>query len=114
MPPGCTVVARIVKLVLDTAEHHPLHKAWLRLAQRLAEELGVELEVKKEDYVFAVEHGETDDLGMAWLPQLFAVLEDGTVKLVLSRYPFDPKTTKPDDSAAYAEAKARVEEILKS
>ena len=105
-------MARIVKLVLDTAKHHPLHKAWMRLAQRLAEEIGVELEVKEEDYVFAVEHGDTDDLGMAWLPQLFAVLEDGTVKVVLSQYPFDPKTTKPDDEAAYREALKRLKEII--
>ena len=107
-------MAGVSKLVLDTASHHPLHKAWLRLAQRLAEELGVELEVKEEDYVFAVEHGDTDELGMAWLPQLFAVLEDGTVKVVLSQYPFDPKTTKPNDEAAYREARRRLEEILKS
>ncbi len=105
-------MAKVVKLVLDTAKHHPLHKAWLRLAQRLAEELGVELEVKEEDYTYAIEHGETDDIGMTWLPQLFAVLEDGTVKLVLSRYPFDPQTTKPDEKAAYEEAKKRLEEIL--
>ncbi|GAB6148684.1 hypothetical protein [Stetteria hydrogenophila] len=103
---------RVVKLVLDTAKHHPLHKAWVKLAQRLAEEHGLELEVKEEDYVYAVEHGDTDELGMAWLPQLFAVLEDGTVKVVLSRYPFDPKTTKPDDAAAYEEARKRLREIM--
>lgn len=103
---------KVVKLILDTAKHHPLHKAWLRLAEKLAEEYGLELEVKEEDYMFAVEHGDTDDLGMAWLPQLFAVLEDGTVKVVLSQYPFDPKTTKPDESMAYEEAKRRLREIM--
>ncbi len=104
-------MARIVKLVLDTAEHHPLHKAWLKLAETLANELGVELEVKKEDYVFAVEHGDTDDLGMAWLPQLFAILDNGEVKVVLSKYPFDPKTTKPDEGLALEEARKKLKEL---
>jgi len=106
-------VGKIVKLVLDTAKFHPLHKAWLNLAEKLASELGVELEVKEEDYMYAIEHGKTDDLGMAALPQLFAVLEDGTVKLVLGEYPFDPATTKPDERMAYEQAKKAIEEILR-
>ncbi len=106
-------MGKIRKLVLDTAEFHPLHKAWLKLAEKLASELGVELEVKKEDYMYAIEHGKTDDLGMAALPQLFAELEDGSVKLVLGEYPFDPATTKPDEEMAYREAKRRIEEILR-
>jgi len=105
-------MGKIVKLVLDTAEFHPLHKAWVKLAEKLAKEYGVELEIKKEDYMYAIEHGQTDDLGMAALPQLFAELEDGTIKLVLGQYPFDPKTTKPDEAMAYNEAKKRIEEIL--
>jgi len=105
-------VARVVKLVLDTIKHHPLHKMWLKLAQDLAGELGVELEVKEEDYVYAINHGDTDELGMAWLPQLFAVLDDGSVKLVLSQFPFDPKTTKPDPDAALEEARRRLKEIM--
>ena len=104
-------MARIVKLVLDTAEHHPLHKAWLKLSQALSEEFNVELEVRREDYVYAINHGETDELGMAWLPQLFAEMEDGSVRLVLSRYPFDPATTKPDEEKALEEARSRIREI---
>ncbi len=106
-------MGKIVKLVLDTIDFHPLHKAWVKLAETLAKELGVELEIKKEDYVYAIEHGKTDDLGMASLPQLFAVLEDGTVKLVLAEYPFDPATTKPDERLAYEAAKKALEEIAK-
>ena len=107
-------MARITKLVLDTIKHHPLHKMWLNLAKSLAEELGVELEVKEEDYVYAIDHGDTDELGMAWLPQLFAVLDNGEVKLVLSQFPFDPKTTKPDPEAALEEARRKIKEILES
>lgn len=98
-------MGKVRRLVLDTAEFHPLHKDWLRLAERLSEELGVDLEVKKEDYLYAIQYGLTDELGMAALPQLFAELEDGSVKLVLGVYPFDPATTKPDEGMAYEEAK---------
>ncbi|MDM7275389.1 MAG: hypothetical protein P3X22_004625 [Thermoprotei archaeon] len=105
---------RIVKIILDTAEFHPLHKDWVRLARKLAEKLEVELEIKNEDYVYAIEHGETDDLGMAWLPQLFAQLEDGTVKLVLSRYPFNPETVKPSEELAVKEAEEKIRQILES
>ncbi|MCS7107224.1 MAG: hypothetical protein NZ902_03870 [Acidilobaceae archaeon] len=102
---------KISKVILDTAEHHPLHKDWLKLAKALSQELGAELEVISEDYVFAMEHGETDDLGMAWLPQLFARLEDGSVRLILSRYPFDPHSAKPNEQLALEEARRRVQEI---
>lgn len=105
-------MGKIKKLVLDTAEFHPLHKAWMKLAEKLSRELGVELEVKKEDYTYAIEHGLTDDLGMASLPQLFAEMEDGSVELVLGTYPFNPSTTKPDEEMAYKEAKERITEIV--
>lgn len=105
---------RLAKIVLDTTKHHPLHGAWLSLAESLAREYGVELEVKEEDYIFAMEYGDKDDIGMTWLPQLFAVLDDGTVKLILSQYPFDPKTTNPDPGMAYEEAKRRLAEVTGS
>jgi len=104
-------MGKIKKIILDTIESHPLHRSWLRLAEQLANEAGVPLEVKKEDYVFAITHGDTDDLGMAWLPQLFAELEDGTVKLVLSQFPFDPKTTQPDPEEALRKARGKLREI---
>ncbi len=105
---------KIVKIILDAAEFHPLHKDWVKLAKTLAEKLNVELEIKNEDYVYAIEHGETDDLGMAWLPQLFAQLEDGTVRLVLSRYPFNPETVKPSEELAVKEAEEKIKQILES
>ncbi len=101
------------KVVLDTAEFHPLHRNWVNLAQTIAKDLGVDLEVKNEDYVYAISYGDKDDLGMAWLPQLFLEMEDGSVKLVMSQYPFDPSTTKPSDEMALQEARKRVQEITK-
>ncbi|MEB3860880.1 MAG: hypothetical protein GSR84_01495 [Desulfurococcales archaeon] len=104
-------MGKIKKIILDTIESHPLHKAWLKLAEQLAKDAGVEVEVKKEDYVFAITHGDTDDLGMAWLPQLFAELEDGSIKLILSQFPFDPKTTQPDPEEALRQAREKLREI---
>ncbi len=104
-------MGKIKKIILDTIESHPLHKAWKNLAETLAKEAGAELEIKKEDYVFAITHGDTDDLGMAWLPQLFAELEDGTIKLVLSQFPFDPQTTQPDPDEALKKAREKLKEI---
>ncbi len=106
-------MGRVAKIILDTAEFHPLHNAWKKLAEKLSKELDIPLEIKKEDYVFAIEHGETDDLGMAALPQLFVQLENGSVKLILGSYPFDPVTTKPNEDMAYEEAKKKLEEIMK-
>lgn len=102
---------KVVKIVLDTADHHPLHKEWVKLAKAISEELGVELNIINEDYLFAINHGETDDLGMASLPQLFAVLEDGAVKLLLSKYPFDPVTAKPSEEMAFKEVREKLSQL---
>lgn len=48
---------------------------------------------------------------MAWLPQLFAQLEDGSIKLILSRYPFDPATVKPSEELALKEAREKIHNI---
>ncbi|NAY89912.1 MAG: hypothetical protein GU347_04275 [Desulfurococcales archaeon] len=82
-------MAKVKKLILVTAEHHPYHKQWLRMSNELAQMLGVELEVKIEDYVFAIEHGVTDEFGMAGLPQLLVELEDGKIKPLLYEIPLD-------------------------
>jgi hypothetical protein len=106
-------MGKVKRVVLDTAEFHPLHRNWVSLAQTIAKELNVDLEVKQEDYVYAISYGDKDDFGMAWLPQLFLEMEDGSVKLIMSQYPFDPATTKPSDEMALAEARRKVQEILK-
>ncbi len=77
------------KLILVSAEHHPYHNKWLKLMKEVADELGLETEVKLEDYVFVIEHGVTDELGMAGLPQLLVELEDGSIKPLLHEIPLD-------------------------
>ncbi len=89
-------MAKVKKLVLVTAKHLPQHRDWLRLAEEVAKEAGVELEVREEDYVLVNQCGEQDEFGMAWLPQLLAIMEDGSCKLVLSKLPLDTATLKSD------------------
>ncbi|MET1160620.1 MAG: hypothetical protein ABWW65_06635, partial [Thermoprotei archaeon] len=90
---------KVKKIYLVTATHHPYHELWTKLAKELAEKLGVELEIKYEDYVFLIEHGDTDEYGMAWVPQILAETEDGTITVLLSQLPLD-NTLKPDPTKA--------------
>ncbi len=77
------------KIILVTAEHHPYHSKWMKLAKSVAEELNLELEVKYEDYVFVIEHGITDELGMAGLPQLLIELDTGEIRPLLHEIPLN-------------------------
>jgi hypothetical protein len=92
-------MAKPIKLVLVTAEHHPHHKLWMQLLERIAEKTGLEKEVRIEDYVYLIEHGDTDEYGMAWLPQLLVEYDDGTVKLLLSKLPLNEKFEPDLDEA---------------
>lgn len=96
------------KFILVTATHHPYHEKWLKLTQELSQQFGVEYEVKEEDYVFAIEHGKTDELGMAGLPQLFAELSDGRITVVLWEVPLNEKFDA-DFEKAREEVKRRLE-----
>jgi len=103
-------MAKPVKLILVTAKDHPHHKLWTKLLDRLAEELGAEKEVRIEDYLLLTEHGDTDDLGMPWLPQILVQLDNGEIKVVLSRLPLN-KALQPDIDLAFKEALKRLKEI---
>jgi len=89
------------KVVIVTAEHHPYHKMWLKLAERLSAILKVPLEVKVEDYVYLVEHGDRDEFGMSWLPQILVELEDSTIHWLLSRLPLDERLQPDEEKAVY-------------
>lgn len=90
---------KVSKVVLVTADHHPYHKLWSKLAERLSNTLGVSLEVRKEDYVYLVEHGDKDELGMSWLPQILVELEDGSVHWLLSQLPLNDNLQPDEDKA---------------
>lgn len=97
----------VKKFVLVSATHMPQHKYFKKLAEELSKELGVELEIKEEDYVFVNTYGEKDEFGMSWLPQLFAVV-NGDVIPVLTRFPINEKTLDYD----YEKAKYEVRKKL--
>ncbi|MEM4043424.1 MAG: hypothetical protein QXU60_03340 [Sulfolobales archaeon] len=61
--------------------------------------------------MYANEHGEKDDFGFAWLPQLFVELDDGRVVLVLSKIPFNTATLKPDLDEAKKIIEAKLRDI---
>ncbi len=90
---------RVKKIILVTATHHPYHSLWSKLAEDLAKKLGVELEVKYEDYVFLIEHGDTDEYGMAWVPQILAEFDDGSIRVLLSQLPLN-EALQPDANKA--------------
>jgi len=103
-------MAKPKKLILVTAEHHPLHKAWTRMVEALSSELGLDFEVKLEDYVFLTKYGETDDLGMTWLPQLLVELEDGSIRPLLSEMPLND-AYKADPEKAKEVVKERLKQL---
>ena len=76
---------------------------WVNIAKEVSRELGVELEVREEDYIFLTEHGDKDEYGMAWLPQLIAQYDDGSYKVLLSNLPLG-ENYKPDQHKAVKEA----------
>jgi len=105
-------VAKPRKLILVTAPHHPQHKLWLQLVDEIAKELSLEKEVRIEDYMLLVEHGDTDDLGMAWLPQLLVELDNGEIKLLISRLPLD-ENLQPSIDLAKEEVRKKLKELEK-
>jgi len=93
---------KVNKVVIVTAQHHPYHKFWVKLAENLSKLLNVPLDVRIEDYVYLVEHGDKDEFGMAWLPQILVELEDGSVHWVLSQLPLN-NALQPDEEKALSE-----------
>ncbi|ADG91582.1 hypothetical protein [Thermosphaera aggregans] len=92
-------MVKIKKVVLVTAKHHPYHKMWVKMAEDLSKRVNSELEVKEEDYVYLVEHGDKDEFGMAWAPQILVELDDGRVQWLLSQLPLN-EALQPDESKA--------------
>lgn len=78
-------MTKLSKLILVTADHHPLHKYFKEIAEELSKKYGVPLEVRMEDYLFLIQYGDTDEFGMAWVPQLLAQLDTGEVVKVLTK-----------------------------
>jgi len=101
-------MTKIRKLILVTAKHLPQHRYFVKIAEELRKKLNCELEIREEDYEFLSIHGDKDEFGMAWAPQLFAELDDGSIKVVISKLPINQKTLKIDTNAALNEALERI------
>ncbi|EHP68791.1 hypothetical protein MetMK1DRAFT_00032360 [Metallosphaera yellowstonensis MK1] len=99
------------KLILVTSESHPNHKGFLNIAEALSKELGVEKEIKIEDYAFLSDYGEKDEFGMSWIPQLLLQLEDGRIYPILTQMPFG-KDLKPDPDAGKQEALNKIKNLV--
>jgi len=104
-------MAKVVKLILVTAKHLPQHRYFMKIVDALAKELNVEVEVREEDYEFLSKYGEKDEFGMAWAPQLFAVLDDGSITPILTKLPID-SNLRIDVSKALDEARKRLKELI--
>ena len=98
-------MSKVVKIIAVSASHHPLHKIVDRVCKEVAEEHGVEYELKIEDYVFLNEYGVQDEFGFAGVPQIFIQYDDGSIKVVLHEFPLNERL-QPDIEKA--------KEIIKS
>lgn len=101
---------RVSKVVVVTAEHHPYHKFWLKLADKLSKMVNAPLDVKIEDYVYLVEHGDKDELGMTWLPQILVETDDGKVYWLLSQLPLNERL-EPSEEKALEEMLRKLREL---
>ncbi|OYT61207.1 MAG: hypothetical protein B6U69_04060 [Thermofilum sp. ex4484_15] len=97
--------AKLSKFIIVTSSYDPLRGKVENLVSKVARELGVNYEVREEDWDLLVKYGERDEVGGLDLPQVFAEYEDGSIKHLLTRIPLDERG-KLDLSKA--------EEILRS
>ena len=107
----CGALAKVRKLILVTAKHLPQHRYFTKIAEELSKRLGCDLEIREEDYEFLSIHGDKDEFGMAWAPQLFVELDDGSIRLILSKLPIDAKTLKIDTNSALNEAISKLRSL---
>ncbi|ARM76324.1 hypothetical protein [Acidianus manzaensis] len=99
------------KVILVTSESHPMNKAFLNITEQISKELGVEKEIKNEDYTFLSEYGEKDEFGMSWLPQLFIQLEDGRIYPILTQMPLG-SDLKADPEQGKKEALNKIKSLV--
>lgn len=101
---------KVKKIYLVTATHHPYHDLWTKMAEELSKKLGIELETRYEDYIFLIEHGDVDEYGMAWVPQILAEFDDGSIKVLLSQLPLNDRL-QPDFNKAIEIMENKVKEM---
>ncbi|MEM0320997.1 MAG: hypothetical protein QW613_01190 [Thermoprotei archaeon] len=98
IPAMCLHITLPKKIVLVTADWDNARKYVEPVCKGVAAELGVELEIRNEDYGFLVEYGEKDDFGGVEIPQVF-VVDGQKVIHVFTRIPLTAEG-KPDIKSA--------------
>jgi len=89
----------MVKLIAVIADWEKGSEYLVEASKAVCEKLGVELEIRKEDWDFLTQHGEKDEFGGVDIPQLFIQTASGEVRHVMTRTPLT-LDGKPDIEAA--------------
>jgi len=86
------------KLVLVTTDWAPFSDKVAKICEEEAAKVGVQFEIRKDDWMYLTKYGEVDELGGADVPQVF--IESGErIVHVLTRVPLD-ENGKPDFEGA--------------
>lgn len=92
-------MVKAVSIIMVTADWEKASGYVKKACKRAAEELGLELEEKKEDYEFLEKYGVKNEFGGLDIPQVFIKYGDGKIKYIMSRVPLTDKG-KPDINKA--------------
>lgn len=93
------------KLVMVTTEWAPFSDKLSKICEEEASKLGIEFELRKEDWIYLTRYGEVDELGGADVPQVF-VEKEGKVMHILTKVPIDSRGMPDFEAARQRIAKA--------
>ncbi|MCD6154705.1 MAG: hypothetical protein J7J22_02880 [Candidatus Verstraetearchaeota archaeon] len=83
------------KIIIVIADWEEASKYVIKACKELAEEKGIEVEERKEDYEFLSKYGVKNEFGGLDIPQVFIKYVDGKIEYVMSRVPLNERG-KPD------------------
>ncbi len=92
-------MAKPISIIMVIADWEKASSYVKEVCRKVAEEVGIELEERKEDYDFLCEHGVRNEYGGIDIPQVFIKYDNGEIKYVMSRVPLT-SDGKPDLEAA--------------
>ena len=90
---------KVKKIIVVTAQWDPLSSRVLKIASKIAEKYGLDIDKKEEDWIFLKKYGEKDELGGADIPQVFIELEDGSIIHVLTKLPLTEEGKADEEKA---------------
>ena len=92
-------MVKAVSIIMVTANWEKASGYVKKACKKVAEELGLELEERKEDYEFLEKYGIKNEFGGLDIPQVFIKYDNNEIKYVMSRVPLTDKG-KPDINKA--------------